>query len=219
MTDAPGAGATLLANAAPARRHRSIMRLVLLGAPGSGKGTQAEILKAELGVPHISTGDLLRAAVKAATSLGLKARAVMEAGQLVSDEIVLAMLEERLEQPDAVAGFILDGYPRNVAQCEALEALLARLGQPLEVAIKLDVPSELIVERIAGRAAAQGRKDDTPETVRERLRVYAEQTEPVAGYFAAEGKLRIVDGVGELAEVSRRILDALPTPRAVRASA
>ena len=195
------------------------MRLVLLGAPGSGKGTQAEILKAELGVPHISTGDLLRAAVKAATPLGLKARAVMEAGQLVSDEIVLAMLKERLEQPDAVAGFILDGYPRNVAQCEALEALLARLDQPLEVAIKLDVPSELIVERIAGRAAAQGRKDDTPETVRERLRVYAEQTEPVAGYFAAEGKLRVVAGVGELAEVSRRILDALPTPRAVRASA
>lgn len=195
------------------------MRIVLLGAPGSGKGTQSQRLVERLGIPQISTGDLLRAAVKAATSLGLKARAVMEAGQLVSDEIVLAMLEERLEQPDAVAGFILDGYPRNVAQCEALEALLARLGQPLEVAIKLDVPSELIVERIAGRAAAQGRKDDTPETVRERLRVYAEQTEPVAGYFAAEGKLRIVDGVGELAEVSRRILDALPTPRAVRASA
>jgi adenylate kinase len=187
------------------------MRLVLLGAPGSGKGTQAEILKAELGVPHISTGDLLRAAVKAGTPLGLKAKAVMDAGQLVSDDIVLAMLEERLAQPDATAGFILDGYPRNVAQCSALEQLLARIGQPLEVAIKLDVPSELIVERIAGRAAAQGRKDDTPETVRERLRVYAEQTEPVAGHFAEIGKLKIVDGVGELAEVSRRILAALPS--------
>jgi adenylate kinase len=186
------------------------MRLVLLGAPGSGKGTQAEILKAELGVPHVSTGDLLRAAVKAATPLGLKAKAVMDAGQLVSDDIVLAMLEDRLAQPDAVAGFILDGYPRNVAQCDALEALLARIGQPLEIAIKLDVPSELIVERIAGRAAAQGRKDDTPETVRERLRVYAEQTEPVARHFAQIGKLKIVDGVGELAEVSRRILAALP---------
>ncbi|GAA0716251.1 adenylate kinase [Dokdonella soli] len=186
------------------------MRLVLLGAPGSGKGTQAEILKTELGVPHISTGDLLRAAVKAGTPLGLKAKAVMEAGQLVSDDIVLAMLEERLERPDATAGFILDGYPRNVAQCEALEALLARIGQPFDVAIKLDVPSELIVDRIAGRAAAQGRKDDTPETVRERLRVYAEQTEPVASHFAQIGKLKIVDGVGELAEVSRRILAALP---------
>jgi adenylate kinase len=186
------------------------MRLVLLGAPGSGKGTQAELLKAELGVPHISTGDLLRAAVKAGTPLGLKAKAVMEAGQLVSDEIVLGMLEERLAQPDAAAGFILDGYPRNVAQCEALEGLLARIGQPLEVAIKLDVPTELIVDRIAGRAAKEGRKDDTPETVRERLRVYTEQTEPVAGHFAEIGKLTRVDGVGELAEVSRRILAALP---------
>jgi len=186
------------------------MRLVLLGAPGSGKGTQAEVLKAELRVPHISTGDLLRAAVKAGTPLGLKAKAVMESGQLVSDEIVLAMLEERLAEPDAAAGFILDGYPRNLAQCEALERLLARIGQPLEVAIRLEVPNELIVERIAGRAAKEGRKDDTPETVRERLRVYTEQTEPVAGHFAAIGKLKSVDGVGELAEVSRRILDALP---------
>jgi adenylate kinase len=186
------------------------MRLVLLGAPGSGKGTQAELLKTELGVPHVSTGDLLRAAVKAGTPLGLKAKAVMDTGQLVSDDIVLAMLEDRIAQPDAAAGFILDGYPRNVAQCDALEALLARIGQPLEIAIKLDVPSELIVERIAGRAAAQGRKDDTPETVRERLRVYAEQTEPVANHFAQIGKLKVVDGVGELADVSRRILDALP---------
>lgn len=186
------------------------MRLVLLGAPGSGKGTQAEILKTELGVPHVSTGDLLRAAVKAGTPLGLQAKAVMDAGQLVSDDIVLAMLEERLAQGDAHAGFILDGYPRNLAQCEALEALLARIGQPLDVAIKLDVPSELIVERIAGRAAAQGRKDDTPETVRERLRVYAEQTEPVAAHFAAEGKLEVVDGVGELAHITQRILAVLP---------
>ncbi|MBA8882225.1 adenylate kinase [Dokdonella fugitiva] len=186
------------------------MRLVLLGAPGSGKGTQAELLKATLGVPHVSTGDLLRAAVKAGTPLGLKAKAVMEAGQLVSDDIVLAMLEERLAQPDAKAGFILDGYPRNVAQCAALEKLLERIGQSLEVAIKLDVPSELIVERIAGRAAAQGRKDDTPETVRERLRVYAEQTEPVAAHFAEIGKLVVVNGVGELAEVSARIIAALP---------
>jgi adenylate kinase len=193
------------------------MRLVLLGAPGSGKGTQAEILKTELGVPHVSTGDLLRAAVQAGTPLGLKAKQVMEAGRLVSDDIVLGMLEERLAQPDAATGFILDGYPRNVAQCEALEALLARIDQPLDVVVKLDVPGELIVERIAGRAAAQGRKDDTPETVRERLRVYAEQTEPVADHFAKDGKLEVVDGVGELADVSRRILAALPTRIAANA--
>ena len=186
------------------------MRLVLLGAPGSGKGTQATSLKTALGVPHVSTGDLLRAAVKAGTPLGLKAKAVMESGQLVSDDIVLGMLEERLAEADAKAGFILDGYPRNVAQCAALEALLERIGQPLDVAVKLDVPNELIVERIAGRAAAEGRKDDTPDTVRERLRVYAEQTEPVAGYFAGYGKLVVVDGVGELPEVFDRILAALP---------
>lgn len=189
------------------------MRIVFFGPNGSGKGTQAALLKAELNVPHISTGDLLRAAVKAGTPLGMQAKAVMEAGKLVSDEIVLGMLEERLAQADVRGGFILDGYPRNVAQCEALQALLARIGQPLEVAIKLDVPSELIVARIAGRAAAQGRKDDTPEVVRDRLRVYAEQTEPVAGYFARIGKLKVVDGVGELTEVSRRILAALPACR------
>jgi adenylate kinase len=185
------------------------MRLVLLGAPGSGKGTQAAMLKTELEVPHISTGDLLRAAVKAGTPLGQKAKAVMEAGKLVSDEIVLGMLEERISKEDAKRGFILDGYPRNLAQCEALEALLARIGQPLDVAIKLKVPSELIVDRIAGRAASEGRKDDTPETVRERLRVYAEQTAPVAEHFAKIGKLRIVDGVGEVDAVFGRILDAL----------
>jgi adenylate kinase len=185
------------------------MRLVLLGAPGSGKGTQAAMLKAELKVPHISTGDLLRGAVKAGTPLGLKAKAVMEAGKLVSDDIVLGMLEERITEPDAKSGFILDGYPRNVAQCEALESLLTRIGQPLDIAVKLKVPSELIVERIAGRAAAEGRKDDTPETVRERLRVYAEQTAPVAEHFGAIGRLRIVDGVGDVDAVFKRILAAL----------
>jgi adenylate kinase len=167
------------------------------------------MLKAELKVPHISTGDLLRAAVKAGTPLGVKAKAVMEAGKLVSDDIVLGMLEERITQPDAKGGFILDGYPRNLAQCEALEALLARIGQPLDVAVKLKVPSELIVERIAGRAAAEGRKDDTPETVRERLRVYAEQTAPVAEHFASIGHLRVVDGVGEVDVVFKRIVAAL----------
>jgi len=182
------------------------MRLVLLGAPGSGKGTQAAMLKAELKVPHISTGDLLRAAVKAGTPLGLKAKAVMEAGKLVSDEIVLAMLEERLSQADVKNGFILDGYPRNLAQCKALEAVLQRIGQPLDIAVKLKVPAELIVDRIAGRAAAEGRKDDTPETVRERLRVYQEQTAPVADHFASLGELRIVDGVGDVDEVFGRLV-------------
>jgi adenylate kinase len=187
------------------------MRLVLLGAPGSGKGTQAAMLRKKLAIPHVSTGDLLRAAVKAGTPLGMQAKAVMDSGALVSDEIVLGMLEERVSQPDAAGGFILDGYPRNLAQCAALEALLDRLNQPLDIAVKLDVPYELIVERIAGRAAAEGRVDDTPDTVRARLRVYAEQTAPVADHFAAIGKLVSVDGVGELDIVFERILAALPS--------
>jgi len=183
------------------------MRIVLLGAPGSGKGTQAVKLKAELGLAHISTGDLLRAAVKAGTPLGRKAKAVMDAGQLVSNDLVLS-------QPDVGNGFILDGYPRNLAQCQALEELLARIGQPLDVAVKLDVPNEVIVGRCEIRYKAEGRADDKPETVRERLRVYAEQTAPVAEHFADLGHLVVVDGVGELDVVFERILGVLRSPRA-----
>ena len=185
------------------------MRIVFLGAPGSGKGTQASRLRTELGLAHISTGDLLRAAVGAGTPLGLKAKAVMESGNLVSDEIVLGMLEERIAQPDAHAGFILDGYPRNLAQCEALEGLLDRLRQPLDVALLLAVPSDLLFERLAGRAAAEGRKDDKPETVRERLRVYEAQTAPVVEHFRALGTLVEVDGVGSMDEVYSRIRGAV----------
>jgi adenylate kinase len=192
---------------------RSDMRLVLIGAPGSGKGTQAERLKAELRVPHISTGDLLRAAVKAGTPLGLKAKAVMEAGQLVSDEVVLAMLEERLAQPDARAGFILDGYPRNLAQADALDALLVRIGQPLDAVVKLRVPAEAIVERCRIRFEAEGRADDNPDTVRKRLDVFAEQTAPVADYYRQRGQLQVVDGVGGMDDVFRRILAVLPSER------
>lgn len=185
------------------------MRLVLLGAPGSGKGTQAARLKAALGVPHISTGDMLRAAVAAGTAMGLKAKAVMEAGQLVSDDILLGMLEERLAQADAKAGFILDGYPRNLVQADALDHMLAKLGQPLNAVIKLDVPNEVIIGRCEIRFKAEGRADDNPETVRKRLAIYAEQTAPVADFYASRGKLQVVDGVGELSEVTARVELAL----------
>ncbi len=189
------------------------MRLVLLGAPGSGKGTQASRLKKELGVPHISTGDLLRAAVAAGTPLGRKAKAVMDAGQLVSDDIMLGMLEERLSQADAKTGFILDGYPRNLAQVEALDGLLERLHQPLDAVVKLDVPPEEIVSRTEIRFKAEGRADDDPQVVRKRLDVYAEQTAPVAEWYQRHGMLKAVDGVGELDAVFRRILAALPGDR------
>ena len=185
------------------------MRLVLLGAPGSGKGTQAVRLEQALGVPHISTGDLLRAAVKAGTPLGTQAKAVMERGELVSDAIVLGMLEERLGAGDIGQGFILDGYPRNSAQAHALDELLGRLGQPVSHAVLLDVDTELLIERIAGRAKAEGRSDDTPETVRNRLRVYNEQTAPVIDFYAQAGKLARIDGVGGMEEITARILSTL----------
>lgn len=185
------------------------MRIVLLGAPGSGKGTQAARLKAELGIAHISTGELLRAAVKSGTPLGLKAKAVMDAGQLVSDNIVLAMLGERLEQADTRAGFILDGYPRNLAQADALDQLLKRIGQPLDAVLKLNVPDADILRRCEIRFRAEGRADDNPGTVRRRLEVYAEQTAPVADYYAQHGLLAQVDGVGEIDAISSRLLAAL----------
>jgi adenylate kinase len=186
------------------------MRIVFFGPNGSGKGTQAALLKAELKVPHISTGDLLRAAVKAGTPLGLQAKAVMEAGKLVSDEIVLGMLEDRLAQADAATGFILDGYPRNLAQCAALEDLLTRLGKPLDVAIELDVPDSAILERCEIRFKAEHRADDDPAIVRKRLEVYREQTAPVARHFAQIGKLVTVNGVGSVEMVFARILEVLP---------
>ncbi|WP_431635565.1 adenylate kinase [Dyella sp. KULCS107] len=191
------------------------MRLVLLGAPGSGKGTQATRLKTELGVPHISTGDMLRAAVAAGTPLGMKAKAVMDAGHLVSDDILLGMLEERLAQDDARNGFILDGYPRNLAQASALDELLAKIGQPLDAVVKLEVPNAAIIERCELRFAAEGRADDNPDTVRRRLGIYAEQTAPVADFYARRGKLQVVDGVGDLDEVTARVKRALTGDSAV----
>ena len=154
------------------------MRLVLLGPPGSGKGTQAVRLKEHLQVPHISTGDLLRAEVAAGSKLGMEAKEVMARGQLVSDEILLGMLENRFSQPDTRGGFILDGYPRNLAQADALNALLERIGQPMDAAVQLDVATDLLVERIAGRAQEEGRADDTPESVRTRLNGYSDHLGP-----------------------------------------
>ena len=185
------------------------MRLVLLGAPGSGKGTQATRLREHLQVPHISTGELLRAAVAAGTPLGLQAKAIMSAGNLVSDEIVLGMLEERFQRSDTVHGFILDGYPRNLIQANALDVLLDRIGQSMDIAIQLEVDQELLVGRLAGRAQAEGRADDSPEAVRNRLRVYEEQTAPVVDHYRTQGKLAHLDGVGSLDDVFTRILEAI----------
>ncbi|CTP88637.1 Adenylate kinase [Xanthomonas translucens pv. poae] len=185
------------------------MRLVLLGPPGSGKGTQASRLKDKLQIPHISTGDLLRAEVAAGTPLGVQAKEVMARGDLVSDDILLGMLESRLGRDDVANGFILDGYPRNLTQASALDELLAKIGQPLDAVVQLDVATELLVERIAGRAKAEGREDDNPESVRKRLQVYNDSTAPVIGFYDKRGTLARVDGVGSLDEVLARILVAI----------
>ncbi|TWI06153.1 adenylate kinase [Luteimonas cucumeris] len=185
------------------------MRLVLLGAPGSGKGTQAAKLKQHLQVPHISTGDLLRAEVAVGSPLGLEAKEIMARGDLVSDAILLGMLEERFSRPDTVNGFILDGYPRNLAQAAAMDSLLQRIGQPMDIALQLEVDNELLIERIAGRAKAEGRADDNPESVRKRLQVYDQQTAPVIEFYRQHGQLTVVDGVGTLDEVFNRIIEAI----------
>ena len=185
------------------------MRVVFLGPPGSGKGTQAKLLASRLGVPAISTGEILRAAVLERKPLGLQAKAVMDTGELVSDDLMVALIEDRTQQADARGGFILDGFPRTLAQAGALEAMLKATGQALSGVLNLSVPEPLLVDRMAGRAATESRSDDAPATVRERLRVYREKTAPLVDYYRQRGLLADVDGVGSVDEVSDRIDQAL----------
>ena len=190
------------------------MRIVLLGPPGSGKGTQAARLRETWTLPPLSTGDLLRAAVRDKTELGLKAKAAMDAGELVSDDLMLGLIEQRLQHHDVAPGFLLDGYPRNLAQAESLDQLLERLQQPIECAVLLEVDSEQIVQRLANRAEEEGRSDDSEEVVRKRLEVYEEQTAPVANYYAGQGKLVRVLGEGDVEAITKRILGAVEAARA-----
>ena len=185
------------------------MRIVILGPPGSGKGTQAAMLVERLEVPHISTGALLRNAAQNGTELGLQAKAIVDKGELVPDEIMLGIIEERLGQDDVANGFILDGYPRNLSQAKSLDVVLERLGKPVEEAIHIDVDQEQVVKRIAKRAQEEGRSDDTEQTVRNRMRVYSEQTAPVADYYQARGLLTRVLGDGSIDEVLQRVLSVL----------
>jgi adenylate kinase len=212
------------------------MRIVLLGAPGSGKGTQAKKLVADYGYPQVSTGDLLRDAVARGTEHGLRAKAAMNAGQLVSDEIVLGILKDRIAQPDAANGFILDGFPRNLAQAEALEGVLAELGKPLDAAVLMDLDHSILLKRLTGRRSCTGcgrvynihflpppadgrcescggelvqRADDKEETIGRRLEVYRAETEPLVAYYEKLGKLKTVDADAEFDVVYGRLVETL----------
>jgi adenylate kinase len=195
------------------------MRIVFLGPPGSGKGTQAKLLAERLKVPAISTGDILRAAVREKTPLGLKAQAIMEKGELVSDDLIVALIRERIAEKDARGGFILDGFPRTLEQGRALETMLMEAGESLSAAVNFGVPESTLVERMLSRAKAEGRADDRPETIRERLRVYREKTEPLAAFYAERGLLAGVDGVGSIEAVGERVDEALAAVRPPRGDA
>lgn len=213
------------------------MRIVLLGAPGSGKGTQAKKMEKHLGVPQISTGDLLRAAVKSGSELGLQAKAKMDAGELVTDDLVLGLLKERLQQDDARNGYVLDGFPRNLAQAEALTELLDGLGQQLDTALLVDVDLEIIMKRITGRLTCADcgqmfnsffsppekegvcdacggtltqRADDNEETVRNRLQVYENETKPLVEYYMDHGLLTSIKGdEGSIDDIFRRVMSVI----------
>ena len=208
------------------------MKIILLGAPGAGKGTQAEVISQKLNIPSLSTGNMLREAQKKGTPLGQQAKSYMESGQLVPDELVIGIIKERMAQPDCAGGFILDGFPRTVAQAEALD----QMGVAIDRVIEIDVPDEAIVTRMSGRRVCEGcgasyhlthnppgaegvcdkcggklvtRKDDDPKTVQQRLETYHRQTQPLVDYYQKAGKLRTIDGNQPLEEASAAILRAL----------
>ncbi|MGH1589529.1 adenylate kinase [Methylobacterium phyllosphaerae] len=191
------------------------MRIILLGPPGAGKGTQSERIVQRFGIPQLSTGDMLRAAVAAGTPVGLEAKAVMESGGLVSDRIVVGIVADRIEEADARRGFILDGFPRTVAQAEALGEMLAGKGLHLSTVIELKVDENALVGRIEKRAAetqARGqtvRKDDTPEVFKQRLEAYRAQTAPLSAYYGAKGMLETIDGMQPIDKVTTDLLAVL----------
>ena len=184
-------------------------RMVLLGPPGAGKGTQAARIGERLGIPAISTGDIFRAHVAGSTELGRRARAYMDRGEYVPDSVTNAMVADRLAEDDAASGFLLDGYPRTADQVDALERMLSERGEALDVVVEITADADAVVERLLGRAAEQGRADDTEPVIRRRLEVYAESTAPLAGIYAERGLLVQVDGMGEIDAVTGRIMEAL----------
>ena len=185
------------------------MRILLMGPPGAGKGTQAALLAQQLGVPHISTGDIFRANVSQGTDLGKQAQAFMDKGEYVPDDVTNAMVRDRLSWDDATSGFILDGYPRTTAQVAELDSMLADASTQLDVVVEIHADSDVLVDRLVKRAADQGRSDDDPSVIRRRLEVYAEQTAPLLELYQGRGLLRGIDGIGDIADVTARLVAAV----------
>jgi len=185
------------------------MRVLFMGPPGAGKGTQAALLAQHLGIVHISTGDIFRANVSQGTPLGVRAKSFMDKGEYVPDDVTNDMVRDRLTQPDAQAGFILDGYPRTVAQVLELDGMLADAGEQLDAVIELTADTDELVQRLSKRAQEQGRTDDTPEVIRRRLEVYADATAPLLSLFAERNILTAVDGLGAIDDVTARLVTAL----------
>jgi adenylate kinase len=202
-----------VAGAAERSRATAASRVLLFGPPGSGKGTQAALLAQRLGVPAISTGEMFRQAVAAGNELGRKVEAILGLGHLVDDDTTADVVRARLAQPDARTGFLLDGYPRTLAQAETLEEIVRGRGESLDAAVFLEVPEWEVVRRMSGRRQQAGRADDTPEVVRERMHVYEEQTAPLVEYYGQRGLLRRVDGNQAVGEVAEAVLAALGAPR------
>ena len=185
------------------------MRIVLMGPPGAGKGTQAVVIAQKLGIPHISTGDIFRANVTAGTPLGLEAKSFMDAGEYVPDSVTNAMVRDRLAQADAANGFLLDGYPRTLDQINELDDILSGLGSSVERVIEITADTDEVVARLLNRAIEQGRADDTEDVIRRRMEVYSEQTAPLTDLYGSRGLLVKVDGLGTVAEVTSRIESVL----------
>ena len=181
------------------------MQLIFLGPPGAGKGTQAKIFLDRAGIVQISTGDILRAAVTKGTELGLKAKSFMDKGELVPDSVVIGIIEQRIQEADCKKGFVLDGFPRTIEQAKALDDILAKLGIQMDHVVNFEVPDEELVKRLLGRAAQEGRSDDNPESIKNRLQIFKDKTQPLIQYYENKKILRHINGTGSTAEIADKV--------------